>query len=153
MILGITRRAFWPLVLIGLIGGVAVAGRAEVTYDSTGEVIRGVISPLAGLALALVSRLLVAVVGLIAAYPLGHDSALAVDPHPIGRRGMIGRTIDRIHVTRALRELRATRAVQHEAASRLEPRGRVLACLDDAVRRSLLPLVGLLVLVAVGRSL
>lgn len=153
LVLGILHRSFWPLVLVGLIGGVALAGQVEATYDDPGQVLDGLASPVAGLALALLLRIAVAVVGLVAAYPLSHGSPIAVAPHPPGRRGLVGRTTDRVHVTRALRELRATRAVREEAAARLGPRGRTLARADDLVGRAWLPLVGLLVVVAVVRAL
>jgi hypothetical protein len=153
LVLGILHRSFWPLVLVGLIGGVALAGQVEATYDDPAQVVDGLASPVAGLALALLVRVAVAVAGLVAAYPLSHGSPIAVAPHPPGRRGTVGRTTDRVHVTRALRELRATRAVREEAVARSGTRGRTLARVEELVGQAWLPLVGLLVVVAVIRAL
>ncbi len=152
LVLILVRRAVVPLVLIGLICGALIGGTTSTTYDDVGDILTGLASPLAGVALAVVSRIVASLAGLAAAYPLSHRAPIAVDVHAPGRRGTFARMADRIHVTRALRELRWTRAVQEEAAVRLGRRGAVLTRADEVIRRSTLPLLGAVVVAFVVTS-
>ncbi len=149
--LWIVRRAFVPLVVAGLVGAVVLTGGrgAETELENPGDVVEGVVSPLAGIVLAVVVRLLVPVLGLAAAYPLSHRAAIAVDAHRGSGAGAgLGRWLDRAHVTRALRELRSTRAVREEAVRRLGARGRALSRAGEVVAWVTVPLLAVLVVAA-----
>lgn len=122
LVLSLMRKAFVPLFLLGSVSVVLtgdLGGDPLEGVDTPGEYVRALLSPLAGLILAIFVRLAVGVLGFALAYPLSHRSPLVVDAHPPGASGMVGRWVDRMHLTRALRALRWTRAVRGAAADRV----------------------------------
>jgi hypothetical protein len=129
LVLWCLRRAWWAL----LIGGLWFAwrqGRLDeqtvAELDDPAELARALLSPLAGVVLALAARAVAAVGSWWAALPLaGH--ALGAQPGKDARwwRGWG----DRIHLAGALRSLRWTSGVRQAAAARLGRSGRVLTML------------------------
>jgi small-conductance mechanosensitive channel len=86
-------------------------------------------SPLAGIVLAILIRLVSNVVGLLLAWPLARDYEIGLAPRTnVGKE--IGIWFDRLHLARAFRSLRWTHHVRQLALSRLGSLGGVLGRLD-----------------------
>ncbi len=123
------RWLFAPLLLIGLIFGWATGqlqpsdvGRTG--WDSPDDLLRALVTPLAGIALAILIRVGVGLAALAAAWPLSKwDQARTA-----GARGSLyRRAIDRWRLAQAYRSLRWTWAVREAAILRAGPLGRRLA--------------------------
>jgi hypothetical protein len=122
------RRLFLPLLLIGLIfGWITGQLRTEesiiATWDSADDLVRALLTPLAGIALAVLIRIGVGFAALAAAWPLSRwDRAQTA-----GTRGSFYRTaIDRWRLAQAYRSLRWTWGVREAAIRRAGTAGRRL---------------------------
>lgn len=123
------RRLFGPLLLIGLIfGWVTGQLQAESTviaeWDSPDDLLGALLTPLAGIALAILVRIVVGFAALAAAWPLSRwDRQQAA-----GTRASLYRTaIDRWRLAQAYRSLRWTWGVRDTAIARGGTAGRRLA--------------------------
>lgn len=128
------RRASFPLLLIGLIGA-AVSGELDnldpQQFQNMGELFEALLSPLAGVVLAIAARAGAAVLGWTLAWPLARAAGPARDVRSRRRRvPQIGSWLDLFHLTRALRAWRWTAPVRQLAAGRLGETGRMLRVVD-----------------------
>lgn len=129
------RRAFYPLLLVGLafawIAG-EVTPVALVRLENPFQLVAALFTPLAGIALALTVRLLVGLLALAAAFPRTRwVSEEEVERDPAGhRRGPVRRWVDRVYMTAAYRELRSTWTVRGRATAQLGRSGRWLTGLN-----------------------
>jgi hypothetical protein len=126
------RRAFLPLLWIGMIGAVIGDRFDELDpqrFQTVGELFGSLLSPPAGIVLAIAARAVAAALGWVLAYPLAH----AGRPADSRRRFHVPQVavwVDRFHLTRALRAWRWTSAVRAAAAARLGDAGGRLWALD-----------------------
>lgn len=145
------RRSFLPLLWSGLIGA-AVVGQLEQAsaeqLQTPGALIDALLSPLAGVVLALGARVGASALALALAYPLARRAA------PLDERRLVGALrvalwADRLYLTRAFRQLRWTTPVRDLAARRLGDTGRRLRRADLVLRvANPVLLVALVVVVA-----
>lgn len=118
----VLRRAFWPLLLLGLayawLAG-EVTPVALVRLDDPFRLIGALFTPLAGMAVALGFRVVVDLVALVIAFPRTRwvvEDRVRRGGHA---RGPVRRWVDRLYMTAAYRELRATWTVRGRATTRL----------------------------------
>ncbi|MGJ7441858.1 hypothetical protein [Aquipuribacter sp. MA13-6] len=129
------RRAFYPLLLVGLafawIAG-EVTPVALVRLENPLQLVAALATPLAGIAVALTVRLLVGLLALAAAFPRTRwVSEEEAERDAAGhRRGPVRRWVDRVYMTAAYRELRSTWTVRGRATSQLGRSGRWLTGLN-----------------------
>lgn len=117
------RKATYGLFFLGVIAAVVVERGAEVEMNVSdlGAAWDGLRSPAAGMAGAIVLRVVVSVAGLVMAYPLARRYEDGLAPRTnIGRT--LGIWLDRLKVTRAYRSLRWTHHVRQAAVERLPGR-------------------------------
>jgi hypothetical protein len=141
LLLRCLRRSFFPMLWIGLAAAV-VSGRQELVgdvtsladiygqFETTGDLIRALFSPLAPLILAVAIRVAVSFLALALAYPLTRWTDLAsysTSRRPSGVRRM---WVDRLNLTRAYRSLRWTWAARDVAIRRAGNAGRRLATFE-----------------------
>lgn len=142
--LGLLRRAFWPLLWVGLVVSTVAGETAEQEMD---QVLRlategnqdfwgQLLSPYAIVILAFGSRLAVGGLALVIAYPLTRWSTLAHYDASRRWRSRIKLWRDRLHLTRAYRSLRRTDAVRSVAIERLGPLGSRMQLADRMIRLS-----------------
>ena len=149
--LWLARRLFVPLLLTGLIlGWIPGELRTEEsvisTWDSADDLVRALLSPLAGIALAILVRIGVGFAALAAAWPLSRwDRAQTA-----GTRGSFYRTaIDRWRLAQAYRSLRWTWGVREVAIRRAGTTGRRLGLAVPVTRvLSILLVIAFAVVVA-----
>lgn len=121
------RRAFWPLLLLGFTVAVAAGRLTEETavgLSTPADLLRALLSPLAGVALAILLRIAVAWLALAAAWPLSRW------PTEKSHRSWPQRYrdgIDRLRLAQAYRSLRWTWGVRAEAIERAGVLGRRLS--------------------------
>ena len=120
-----------------MIGAYASRRTDEIAIDwgDPSAVWAELLSPLAGLVLAVGVRFGSSLAALALAYPFARDHEQPLTPRT-GIGGAIGRWLDRRNVAKAYRALRWTHHVRQEAAGRLGPSRRYVAKLDpllDAV--------------------
>lgn len=137
LILWCARKAFYPLLWLGLIFA-TVGGRVDeineagslaeylATLDSVGEFVAAVLSPLVVVLAAFVLRIVVAGLAFALAYPLTTWNQPADYAHGRRTRSRSRLWSDRWYLTRAYRALRWTWAVRQVAAERLGELGRQL---------------------------
>ncbi len=129
LVLWCARKAFFPLVWIGLSIAVLASGSTSDLNDRLGtdlggisspsQVINELLSPLAGVIIAIGLRFLVGFVALGFAFAVTRATSVS-DYEVKGRwRAHLRMWKDRIHMTRALRAMRWLWVVRHEAARRL----------------------------------
>ncbi len=137
LLLWCLRKTSYPLLWIGIIGAM-ITGRFNenlvADLDTVGEILRAVLSPLVGIALALMVRVLVGILGFALAYPLSRSNTSTDYAHGRRTRNSIRLWQDRLHLTRAYRSLRWTWIVRAEAVTRLGDTGRRLALCDPVLR-------------------
>jgi hypothetical protein len=140
------RDTALPLLWIGLTVAFVSLQPDRITEQMQGlsgadGLLGGLLSPLALVALSVLVRLSVSVLGLAAAFPL----SLSIEPGDYTRGGrLMGRIRlwrDRLHISRAYRSLRWTWAVRERAAERLGRLGTTLVLCDRVLRWSNLALV------------
>lgn len=132
------RKAFLPLAFLGALV-LSLTGRDGESLDgvdTVGEVLEAVRSPLVILLVAVTLRIAATVLGFALAYPLSHRAAMVMRSQ-VGRWSSWGRWMDRLHVTRAYRSLRWTKAVRDVAAGRLGTTARPLRLVELALTWSL----------------
>jgi hypothetical protein len=147
------RKASFPVLWAGL--ATAILAHRSVTIgpsiDDAGAIPGELLSPLAGVVIAVLMRAGAGVAALALAYPLAGPRERAL-PARDYRGARLGELIDRIHVARALRSLRWTHHVRQRALARLGPRGRAVGRLDPVLDVAGIALFLLLVVVAVAAS-
>lgn len=130
------RRASFPLLLIGLIGA-AVGGELDdldpQQFQSMGQLFEALVSPLAGVVLAIVARVGAAWLGWVLAWPLARAAGPVHDGRSRRSARFVGRWLDLFYLTRALRAWRWTAPVRQLAADRLGETGRLLRKIDVAL--------------------
>ena len=123
-------RGAAPALLIGslIYAWLVSESRFEAIPEMTppGQAVRALLSPFAGVAIAIILRFLVGIAALALAYPLSRR-ATGSSIGPDSRHRPFQVWADRLHLIRAYRSLRWTSTVRKLAAARLGRRGRVLA--------------------------
>jgi hypothetical protein len=145
------RRAAVPLLWLGLVGA-TLGGQADVSteqFQSPREFLAALLSPAAGIAVAIAVRVLAGVGALVLAYPLAH-AATAGDGRWSALR--VRPWFDRYYLTRALRAWRWTSPVRELAAERLGASGRMWRrwSLALAVANPVAFVIAIVVLAAMG---
>lgn len=133
LVLWVLRRLFWPLLLLGLayawLAG-EVTPVALVRLDDPFSLLRALFTPLAGIGVAIIFRVVLDLVALVVAFPRTRwvvDDRVRRDGHA---RGPVRRWVDRLYMTAAYRELRSTWTVRGRAATRLGRSGPWLTALN-----------------------
>lgn len=144
LLLWCARRAFFPLLWLGLTSAtvaIGVIGRdpggleARVEeLQASGDWLGALLSPLVGVIIAFALRIAVAGLSFAAAYPLSRWNTPSdyAEGRRSGSRLRLWR--DRLYLTRAYRALRWTWAVRRVAVDRLGPTGGRLARCDAILR-------------------
>jgi hypothetical protein len=124
------RKSAYGVLFFGVIV-LVVVGRTDEVGDehSLGGYWHSLVSPAAGIILALVIRLASALAALALAHHLARSYERGLPPRT-GFGQSIGTRLDRLHVTRAYRSLRWTHHVRQVAIARLGKTGAHLARLD-----------------------
>jgi hypothetical protein len=117
------RRSAYPLLFLGLIGAYATTGGSgSVVWDDPGVVIRELTSPIAGLLLAVIARVVASQTGLVMAFWFARERDRRLDPRTgINRR--LARVLDLRQASKSFRALRWTHHVRQEAVARVAPTG------------------------------
>lgn len=146
----VRKSSYWMLWL-GIIAAMVAgqSGAIDLGFHSPESVLSRLVSPLAGVILAVILRVTAGLAGLALAYPLARAREAHLAPRRYRGR-TIGTAFDRLHTARAYRSLRWTHHVRQVAIRRLGTTGRRLSRLDPAMDAAN---VGLLVLVPVVAAL
>ncbi len=139
--LRLVRRLWLPALVLGTAWLVAtddVDSVAVADLDTVGELLGALLSPLAGVALAIGVRLVAGALGLVVALPRARAELVADGER---RTAILARAADLVFLTGALRSLRFTAAARDVAAGRLGAAGRV-ALAVDRVETWLAPVAG-----------
>lgn len=125
------RKSFYWLLFTGITAAYLTDRTDEIDVDwsDSGAVLAELLSPLAGLVLAVVVRFASSLVALVLAYPLARDYELPLEPRT-GVGSAIGRWLDRRNLAKAFRSLRWTHHVRQEALRRLGSTGERVGRLD-----------------------
>jgi hypothetical protein len=131
LIVWYVRKSFYTWLFLGFIGAMTTSGTTEVAIDWTdpNKLLRELLSPLAGMILAVVVRFGSNWAALALAYPLARKHDAPLEPRT-GFMSGIGRWFDRLHVAKAYRSLRWTHHVRQEALRRFGPSGQRVSKLD-----------------------
>lgn len=123
LVLWCFRRSSYPLLFLGLIGSYGLAdGSTSVEWSDPGELGRELASPLAGLVLAVVARLVASQGGLLLAYGFARQRDRHLEPRTgVNRR--LARLLDLRQASKAFRALRWTHHVRQAALARVAPDG------------------------------
>jgi len=123
LIIWCIRRSSYPLLFVGLIGAYSTTGGSgSVEWDDPGVVARELASPIAGLLLAVVARVVASQTGLVMAFWLARERDRHLTPRTgINRR--LARALDLRQASKSFRALRWTHHVRQEALSRVAPTG------------------------------
>jgi hypothetical protein len=128
------RKASYPLLWLGIIVAM-LAGRADAIdlgLHSPQTIVARLLSPLAGIILAVLLRIGAGLAGLALAYPLARAREASLSPRTYFGAA-IGRLSDRLNVARAYRALRWTHHVRQVAIRRLGETGLRLSRLDPVL--------------------
>lgn len=129
LILWLLRSAAPAVFIAGVIYAWLVSeDRFEAVPQMTtpGQAFRVLLSPFAGVALAIILRFAVGIAALILAYPLGRrESGSSIGPQMWRRPFRVW--TDRLHLVRAYRSLRWTSTIGDLAASRIGTWGKALS--------------------------
>ena len=123
--LRLVRRLWLPALVLGATWLVATDDVDTVTVedlDTVGELLGALLSPLAGIAVAIGVRLLAGALGFVVALPRARAELVADGER---RTAILARAADLVFLTGALRSLRFTAAARDVAAGRLGAAGRV----------------------------
>ena len=147
LVLWCLRKAFFPMLWLGLTVA-TISGRSEEiadaggvgdwasSFDSAGDVVAALLSPLAIVLFAIVSRFVVAVLALVLAYPLTMWSEPTDYAHGRKSRSRSRLWSDRWYLTQAYRALRWTWAIRQVAADKLGEPGRQLSRCGPVLSRA-----------------
>lgn len=126
----IRKSAYW-LFFVGTIAAHLTdrTDQTSVNWADVGAVATELRSPLAGLVLAAVARVIAGIAGLVMAYRLAVVYEAPLEPRS-GFGSGIGRLLDRRNQVYAFRRLRWTHHVRQEALQRLGPDRERVAKLD-----------------------
>lgn len=130
------RKSFFPLFVLGVIVAVVVArgdgGQTDIDVGSPLELLALLLTPWAGVALALLVRILANVLAVVLAVRLtGEATPRSYDGAVVTR--WLRATADRVRLARVYRELRWTWSVRARAAQRLGASGGRLQTVDRAL--------------------
>lgn len=125
------RKSFYWMLWVGLCVAAYVGRTDEVdeSLDSPGAFWDGLLSPLAGIILAVLLRFGTSLAGLALAYPLARAYEARLPPRTSVTRPL-GLRLDRLNIMRAFRALRWTHDVRQAAIRRLGTTGERLSRLD-----------------------
>lgn len=145
LVLWCLRKSFYPLTFLGLIGAYTT-GRTDtdIEWSDPGEVTQGLLSPLAGLILAVAVRIVANLASLALAYPLARDRDRTLAPRTGPTRGL-SLWLDLRQSTRAHRGLRWTHHVRLEARHRVAPNPNLWWRLDQILDLAAVLLVVVLI--------
>lgn len=131
LIVWYVRKSFYWLLFTGVSAAYLTRRTDEIGVDwgDPDAVWAELLSPLAGLVLAVVVRLGSNMVALALAYPLTRDYGAHLEPRT-GLGSGIGVWLDRRNLAKAYRSLRWTHHVRQEALRRLGPSGDRVSKLD-----------------------
>jgi hypothetical protein len=132
------RRLWVPSLVLGLAwlfltGDISTVSVEDL--DTAGELIAALLSPLAGVVIAIGVRILTGVLGFLAALPRARSELVADHER---RAAIVARVSDLVFLTGALRSLRFTAAARDVAAARLGRAGPG-ALVVDRVETWLIP--------------
>ena len=153
LILWLVRRSAVPVFWLGLIIGVLVSpgGYVDASFDSPADAFGELLSPAAGIALALILRTGTTIAGFALAAPVARRFGAAARASAAYSGGRLSRLFDRLGAARGYGALRFTRSVRDAAAARLGEGGALHDRLDRWVTVANLALPALtLLVVAVG---
>lgn len=121
------RKSVFPLIWVG-IASAAVADRLDDVdirnFDTFTEALQALVSPLAGVIVALAMRLASSILGAVLAYRVAGSVEAIRRPFESGHARAARALIDRVYVARAFRSLRWTKAARQVASGRIGPSGR-----------------------------
>ena len=125
------RKVSYGIIALGFLVGVAIGGGDQLTggADTADQFWDELRSPLAGVILGIVIRVLASFAALALAYPLARERETHLPPRAYFGSSLTG-ILDRLHAARAYRSLRWTHHVRQVALARLGGTGRRLAHLD-----------------------
>lgn len=125
------RKSFYWLLFTGLTAAYLTDRTEEIDVDwsDAGSVLTELLSPLAGLVLAVVARIGANLAALASAYRLARDYEAPLERRT-GLGSGIGRWLDRRNLAKAFRALRWTHHVRQEALRRLGATGERVGRLD-----------------------
>jgi len=132
------RRAFFPALWLGAIGAASFRDPSDSfnpTSTDAASYVDNLSSPFAGLVFALALRVAANLVAFVLAYrgAAAHQLGGFDQAPATGWRSRLKALPDRMNLTRALRALRWTEPVQHEAARRLGVTGRRLELAERVI--------------------
>lgn len=137
LVLWCVRKSFFSILVVGLtIALVAYQDAADLEaqldgFDTPAALWSNLLSPLAGLVVAVLVRIVANLAGLVAAYPLTRWTKATDYATQRRRRNSFRLWMDRIFMARSFRALRWTSAVRMVAADRLGETGRTLRACDN----------------------
>lgn len=153
--LWVIRRSAFAIACLGLIVGILVAPGNDIDaeVDSASDIWDELLSPAAGISLAIVIRVGTSIAGLALAAPAARafDAARLATTRRSG--GRVSRLIDGVLTTRGLRSLRFTRHVRDAAVARLGAAAERYERIDRGITVAsfALPVVFILVATLLGR--
>lgn len=147
------RKLFVPTLWVGLLIAIVADpdNSATITLETPEDTWNALLSPLAGIVIAIALRVGANLGALLFALPASAVFGARVDSNKsLGRR--LGKLNDRFYVAGALRSLRWTDEARGYAAERLGPRGNLVALLDRAfvVANVVLPFLVIIVSVVIS---
>ena len=149
LVLWLIRRSAVPVFWLGLIVGVLLSpgGYVDAKFDSPSDAFGELLSPAAGIALALLLRTGTTIAGVALAVPLVRDFGAGAPAAYSG--GRLNRLFDRFGAARGYEALRFSRSVRDAASARLGEDGARHDRLDRwvTVANRALPALTLLVVV------
>jgi hypothetical protein len=131
LVVWFVRKSFYWVLWVGITVGAVTTRTSDIGIDlgSPSDAWTELLSPYAGVAVALILRLGSSFVALGLAYPLARRHYGGLEPQ-CGVGSGIGRRLDRLQVARAYRSLRWTHHVRKAAIDRLGRTGARLRRLD-----------------------
>ncbi len=114
------KRLFWPLILLGLIGGVLAddLNSNEVDFSNPESIASKLLSPLVGFAAAVFLKIAVNLLASLAAYPVARERTKDFQNPKYGY--VFTRYLDIWQITKGVRTLRWTHHVRQEASKRIK---------------------------------
>lgn len=149
LIAWVVRQSAFPVFWLGMIAGVLLSPGhyVDANFDTVNDAWAELLSPAAGIAVALMIRIGTTVVGLVLALPLmrAFDAAGRAPGNYSG--GRLRNLLDRVGATRGYQSLRFTAYVRDAAVARLGESGVRYDLIDRRLTASNFVLAGFTVLV------